>query len=95
MFRGYYAGIHVTVKCGGRRREGPWWKSTRPLLICVAFVDVGREVWQIPLFLVAAVGEPGAFAAYLLFGLDGQLGYEFKDFVFGVARLVLQSQIIG
>ena len=31
------------------------------------------------------VGEPCAFAAYWLFHLAGHLGYEFKDFVLGVA----------
>ena len=58
------------------------------LWLCLAFAATGREVRQSPLFRVAAAWRSLALSRLTgFFHFAGHLGYEFKDFVLGIARL--------
>ena len=57
-------------------------------VLCLAFAATGREVRQSPLFRVAGAWRSLALSRLTgFFHLAGYLGYEFKDFILGVARL--------
>ena len=57
-------------------------------VLCLAFAATAREVGQSPLFRVAGAWRSLALSRLTgFFHLAGHLGYEFKVFVLGVARL--------